>query len=135
MPAASRPSAKPRSAAWRCAGPGPVPAPLVGHSVLASGLFSSRRWRPIAGAPRSDHGARAARLGKAWMMVMIVRCAGMPAVVVMPASPLEATMTSHQPDDGEHARALPRIGPPGERINRRTFLAGAGAIGAAAVAA
>jgi phospholipase C len=43
-------------------------------------------------------------------------------------------MTSHEPDDGEHRRDLRRIGPPGERINRRTLLTGAAALGAAAVA-
>src|SRR5690242_3441495 len=43
-------------------------------------------------------------------------------------------MTSHELEDGEHARALRRIDPPGERINRRTFLTGAAAVGAAAVA-
>ncbi len=43
-------------------------------------------------------------------------------------------MTSHEPEDGGHVGALRRIDPLGERINRRTFLTGAAALGAATVA-
>jgi phospholipase C len=43
-------------------------------------------------------------------------------------------MTSHEPEDGGHARTPRRVDPPGGRVNRRTFLTGAAALGAAAVA-
>jgi phospholipase C len=43
-------------------------------------------------------------------------------------------MTSHQPEDGEHVPAPRRTDRLGGQVNRRTFLTGAAALGAAAVA-
>src|SRR5258708_12382653 len=43
-------------------------------------------------------------------------------------------MTSHEPEDGEHVSSPGGTDRLGERINRRTFLTGAAALGAAAAA-